>query len=307
MDKLHLHEFLVTAWRATLSRTLPWIFGAIIAVVTLFQERLTEHWPEATSWDDLMTMLSDTSIADWQTTGVFLFSLFILSTFGRSNLIASLAFVAGKNNLESSPRSLPALLKNFSCVFAIECLVFLFLLVIISILSLPLLIAVRNNSGVMSTLLTLCLITLIPIAASVFIMRQYALYYLLFSSLSIRSAIETSCTLFSRFIFPSFLFGLFSLVLTALFTFSLNFLTVGMARLATSFFSDTTLDDPLRVIQNAPFFYVFTGIFIAWFAIFYQALWIAFFRSIAGNHAKETTPEAESVLSDNLPEIPPAS
>ena len=123
--------------------------------------------------------------------------------------------------------------------------------------------------------------------------------YLLLSPLAIRSAIETGAGPFSRSFFPSLMFGMFSFALTVLFTFCLNLVILSIVVLSQK------ISVPL---QEAGVSLAIGFVFFAWFAIFQQALWLAFFKAIAGTRdAKKTVAEKEAAFTDNnLPEIPPA-
>jgi hypothetical protein len=299
MERLSFYEFLLQAWRASISKKLPWVFGAVIALASISETRLGAHLPETASFDGLIGTLGEKSSGEWLLIFFWLIFLFVIGTFGKSNLIASLSFVAGKTGLPNYPTAARAIGKNFLRALFIESLALLLLLLVIIILSLPLWIASSSNPEAVAPLTTLGFATLIPIVIIIFFIRQYALFYLLLSPLSVRSAIETGAGLFSRFVFPSLLFGLFSFALTALFTFFLNLAILSIVALS----GKVSIPLGETAVSLAAGF-----VFFAWFAIFQQALWLAFFKAIAGTRDTEkTAAEKEAAFADNnLPETPPA-
>lgn len=299
MERLDFRMLLLQSWNASLSKRLPWVFGCIVAVSGIMETRLQTDIPDTVSFDELLEALSAKSIDEWFLLFLILLSLFALGTFGKSNLIAALSFVAGKPNLENSPRTLHAIGKNFLRAFFLESLILLLLLMAAGILSLPLWIASSHNPDAMTPLITLGFLTFLPIAIIIFFIRQYSLLYLLLSPLRIRGAIETAANLFSRFLFPSLLFGVFSLTVTLLFTFLLNLVILSVVALLRQ------VSVPLEGATIS----LATGLALfSWFAVFQQALWIAFFRAIAGTSGTEkAVTEKESAFAEtNLPETPPA-
>lgn len=307
LEKLQLQTLLLSAWRASLSRRLPWIFGSLLAIAGVIESRATARLPDTASFPEFLHIISEKSgeaLLSFLLIFVFLFSL---EVFGKSNLIVSLSFVTGRAHLSNHPDNARAIGKNFFRTLLLECLTLLFLLAVIGIFSLPFLIASSQNPEALDTLLSLGLLAFIPIAIAVFFIWQFALFYLLLSPLQIRGSIEAGGSLFSRFIFPSLLFGLFSFVLTVLFTFCANLVILGIAALSEK------VGLPL---EEASIALVVGLAFFTWFSIFQQALWLAFFRSIAGpprlgeagpHETEELIKEKESALDNQaLPEIPPA-
>lgn len=299
MEKLSFYEFFLQAWRTPISRKLPWVFGVIIAIASIAEMRLNSGMPATSSFDELGGVFGEKDPSEWLSIFLLLITLFIIGTLGKSNLIVSLSFVAGKTGLPNYPNTVRAIGKNFFRALFLEGLALSSLLLAIGVLSLPLWIASSRNPEAMLPLTTLGLFTLIPIVIIIFFIRQYALFYLLLAPLAIRNAIEAGSLLFSRFIFQSLFFGLFSFALTVLFTFCLNLVILGIVVLSQK------ISVPLGeagVSLAAGF------VFFAWFAIFQQALWLAFFKAIAdARDTRKTVAEKDAAFTDNnLPEIPPA-
>lgn len=297
MERLRFHEFLLQAWRASISKKLPWIFGLIIAVASIAETRLNAGIPDTSSFDELIGIFGGKSSDEWLSIFLWIIFLFVISTLGKSNLIVSLSSVAGKTGLKNYPDTARAIGKNFFSALLLDGLAVFLLLAVITILSLPLWIASLHNPEAMTPLISLGFLTFIPIIIIIFFVRQYALFYLLLSPLSIRGAIETSSVLFSRFFFPSLLFGLFSFALTTLFTFFLNLVILSIVVLS----HKVSLPSGDTSISLA------TGlVFFSWFSVFQQALWIAFFKAIAGTHdtQKATAEKETAIANNNLPETP---
>jgi hypothetical protein len=151
----------------------------------------------------------------------------------------------------------------------------------------------------MNLLMILGLLTLLPIAIIIFFIKQYSLFYFLLSPVSFRGAIETACTLFSKFFLRSLSFGLFFLALVVLFTFCSQ-----MVILCVVFFAHK-ISVPL---EEQIVSLVISFVFFTWFAVFQQALWLTFFKSIASPRdiVKATAEkEKETATTVNIPEIPP--
>lgn len=298
MERFNFPDLFLQAWRASISKKLPWLFGSILALVSLAEIHLSNQLPVDLSFEELLMLVSEKDSHAWLSICLFFLALFIISTFGKSNLIASLSFVAGKKNLPNYPNSFGAIRKNFSRAFILESLFFCFLLLAIGIVSLPLIIASSYNREAMQSLVTLGFVTLIPIIILIFFIRQYALFYLILSPLSIRGAIEAGCALFSRFVFPSFLLGLFLYALSTLFTFCLKLVILGIVTLANKA-SLPIGEVTLSLIIGLAFF--------SWLAIFQQSLWLAFFKAIATPTKEKGSVQEKDpdFVKNNLPETPP--
>lgn len=299
LEKLQLHTLIISAWRASFSKRLPWIFGSLLAIAGVIESRMAAKFPDTASFPEFLNIISEKSGETLLSLLLVLIFLFSLEALGKGNLIVSLSFVTGKTALLNHPDNTRAIGKNFLRAFLLECLALLFLLTVILIFSLPFLIASSQNPRALDTLLSLGLLAFVPIAIAVFFISQFALFYLLLSPLQIRASIEAGSSLFSRFIFSSLRFGLFSFALTVLVTLLVNTLILSIAALLETL-SLSLGETSIALVIGLTFF--------AWFSIFQQALWLAFFKSIAGqNKPAELIKEKESVLDNQtLPEIPPA-
>lgn len=299
MEKLLFRQFFLEAWHASISKKLPWLFGAIIGIVSILETQLTLDVPETTTPDELIAILAQKAPDEWLWILCSLALLLLFGIFGRSNLIPSLSFVAGKKNLSNYPDNRKALGMNFLRGLCLEGVMIVMILCSVIILSFPLWLASVHNPGAMIPLTFLALLTLVPISIILFFVRQYALLYLLLSPIGIRGAFEASAKLFSRSILQSFFFGLFAFLLTLLFTFFLNLAILSVSTLAAAISIPSEKTFPVIIIS---------GLFFAWFALFQQALWIAFFRTIAGTENKEkvvTEKTAPFVENTKVPDVPP--
>lgn len=299
MEKLRFREFFLQAWAAATPRKLPWIFGSVIAAAGIAENQLSEQMlGDRASFKDFIQAASET-MPETVAVILILILLFAIGIFGKSNLIVSLAFVTGKTGLPDHPDTARAIGRNFWHALQVEGIAFLALLATVGVLSVPLLIASSRNPGALGTLIGLSILTFVIIAIAVFLIKQFALFYFLLSPVRIRAAIELGSSLFCRFIVPSLLFGLFSLALAVLFTFCVNIVILSIAVL----FGRASIPVPETYISLA------IGIAsFAWFAVFQQALWLAFFKSVASQQetAKQAEEKESAPIGDNLPEIPPA-
>lgn len=300
IEKLSFYEFFLQAWRASISpKRVTLIFGLIVAISNIAASRLDIVFPYIFSLNKFVLMFPE-KIYD-EVFFIFLWAalFFTIGVFGKGNLIVSLSYIAGKIGLPNYPNTFTALKKNFLNTLKVELLALFSLLAVTFIILLPLGIASANNPNVMNLLIILGLLTFIPTAIIIFFIKQYSLFYFLLSPVSFRGSIETACTLFSKFFLKSVLFGLFFLALMALFTFFLQMIILGVVFLA----QKISLSLEEQIISFAVSF-----VFFAWFAIFQQALWLAFFKSIAGTRdivKAAAEKEKETAITGNLPEIPP--
>ena len=301
MEKPQVHQFVLQAWRASLPRKLPWIFGGIVALAGIAKNQFsTGPLLDASSLEEFIGNLSKQDPYQALLLVLMLVVLATVGIFGKSNLIVSLGFVADKPNLPNHPDTATTIGKNFFRGLLLEGIAFLAFLIVIGILAIPPLIAASYNPETLPLLMLLSLITLAPLALAIFFIRQFSLLYLLLSPLHIRGAIETGSALFYRFIVPSLLFGLFSFALAVLFTFCANLVIL----VTTVLFEKISIPIPETSVSLVLGFVLFS-----WFVVFQQALWIAFFKSLAGpRKTDKPIKEKEGVLvgNDTLPEIPPA-
>jgi len=299
MEKVYFRKLLSQAWVASRVKKLPWIFASVVALAGLTGNHLNADFGEATSPEELFHIIVQKSPQEAWYIFLGLFIFFVISIVGKSNLIASLSFITYKNNLPNYPTTLRAIGSNFIRSFFLECIALLFLIATIAILSLPLLIASETNPGALPSLIIFSSLTFIPIALTIFLMKQFALFYLLLSPLGIRGSIETSGVLFSRFFSLNLLFIFFTFLVSVLFTFLVNLVILGITVLS----KNIPLPFGEGVLPLIVSFVSFT-----WFALFEQALWLAFFQSIGGKYdqSKAVKEKENGLDAEVLPEVPPA-
>ncbi len=298
MEKLRFHEFFSQAWRASVSQKLAWVFGIIVGISSIAATRPDIVLPYIFYLNKFTTpIFSEKVYSEAFLIFIWLALLFVVGVFGEGNLISSLSYISGKTNFSNYPNTPKAAKHNFFRALLVDGLALCLLLIAIGIISLPIGIASARNPDAMRLLTTLGLLTLTPIIIVIFFIRQYALFYFLFSPLSLRGAVETASALFSRFFSRSLAFGVFFVALTIFFTFCVELITLGIVFLARQI--SVPLEEGLVSL-------VASFVFFVWFAIFQQALWLAFFKSIAGTRdTQKSTEEKSAVFTDNLPEIPP--
>jgi hypothetical protein len=300
MEKLRFDELFWQAWHASISPKLAWAFGLIIGVVSILLMMPDDTTaPNIFYFEKFVRIFSGQASDNWIWIFILLgfVLLFVVKTFGESNLIVSLSFVAGKTDLPNYPDTVRAMSKNFFRALLVEGMALFLILAIIGILSLPLWIAYTHNPQTMDLLSVLVLLTLIPIIIMIFFIRKYSLFYFLLSPLSLRGAIENAGALFSRFFFHSLLFSLFFSVLFILFTFCWKLVTLGIVAIV-HWIAMPLGEEAISLVVSFVFF--------VWFAVFQQALWMAFFKSITSiRDTKIAVTEKETAFADSLPEIPP--
>lgn len=299
MEKVYFHKLLLQAWTASRAKKLPWIFASIVALAGLIGNRVNTGFGEATSPEELFHIIIQKSPQEVWYIFFGLFIFFVISVVGKSNLIVSLSFITYRNNLPNYPTTARAIGGNFIRSFFVECIALFFLIATVGVLSLPLFIASETNPGALPSLIIFSSFTFIPVALTIFLIKQFALFYLLLSPLGIRRSIENSSALFSRFFSLGLLFALFSFFVTISFTFFANLVILGITVLSKSIslpFGEGTLS------------LIVSFVFFTWFALFEQALWLAFFQSIGGRRKEiRTVKEKENSLdADILPEVPSA-
>lgn len=296
MEQTSFYKLISEACVTTFAKKLPWIFGSFVAISALIESKTNEGITNASSLEELFQTVSQKSPKELFIVFVVLFALFVLGSFGKGNLIASLSFLTNKNDLPNHPTTLRALSKNFVSTFFLECIAFLFLVALIGIFSLPVLIASGTNPGAVPILLDFAILTFIPIAFIVSLIKEFSFIYVLLSPLKIRGAIEASRILFSRNKARSFFFALLALLLTGLFTFCINLVILGI----------TALSEKISLLGAKESISLFVSLILfTWFTIFLQALWIIFFKSIARVKTDPIVEEKAPVEGNIIPEIPP--
>lgn len=301
MKNIEFYTCFLQAWRASLTKvSLPWFFAALIAFASITEARLTTLFPASTTPTNVIKLASEMNPEQWANIFLGLVVLFLLKAFGKSNLIVSLASVAGKTGLPNFPTTKQAVTTNFSRGLLVESLVLVIFLITISLLLLPAWIASARNPETTPLLIGLAILTLLPIGIIILLFRQYALFYFLLTPLRLRSAIEVSASLLSRVFFQSIGFGLFAVSLVLLFTFAMD----------VAILSVSTVLSQLGTRAVTIVSFILNFIFFAWLAIFLQALWLSFFKSLVGTHPSPKTRQDKKdkkiELTDTLPETPPA-
>jgi len=299
MEKTSFYKLILEAYTATFAKKLPWVFGSFVTISSFIESKINTDITNAPSFEALFQTVSQKSPQELGTVFLVLFFLFILSAFGKGNLIVSLSFITNKNNLPNHSTTLRTLSKNFTVTFLLECIAFFFLVAIIGIFSIPVLIASGTNPSAVPILLSFAILTFIPIALVVSLIKEFSFIYVLLSPLKIREAIEASRILFSRYKARSFFFVILTLLLTGLFTFCINLVILGI----------TALSEKVSLLVTKESISLFVSFFLfAWFTIFLQALWIAFFKSIAHLKTDPVVEEKEVTMERNVvPEVPPAT
>jgi hypothetical protein len=300
IKKLDFYDFFLQAWRASSSPSKKMlILGLIVSVSNIAASRLDIVLPYIFSLDKFALIFPARIYSEVFLVFIWLALFFLIGAFGKGNLIVSLSYIAGKVGLPNYPNTARAMGKNFFRAVAVDVTALVLVMAAIIIVLLPMGIASAKNPNVMNLLLTLGLLTLVPIVTVIFFIRQYSLFYFLLSPVSFRGAIETACALFPKFFLKSLSFGLFFVLLTATFTFCLQFIILGIVFVA----DKITFPFEEQLVSLVASF-----VFFAWFAIFQQALWLAFFKSIAGTRdimKASVEKEKETTLAVNIPEIPP--
>lgn len=290
MEITPFHKLISEAWTSSRTKKFPWVFGVLIAGAGLIGSHMVAGLFAASSFSEFASLVREKSPEETVFLVLTFLALFASGVYGKGNLIVSLSFIVNKSKLPNHPHTLRAQVQNFARTFIIECLAVLILLVIGGILCLPFVIATEKNPAVVTMLQGFGLLTFLPLAIIVFLIKQYTLFYSLLPLLSLRRSIETSIALFLRFVSSSFIFTILTFLLALLFTFLVNLVILEITALGIS-----------SIIIFVSF------IFYAWYAVFEQALWLCYFKSIARPKDTSTgTKEEVTVLERSvLPETPP--
>lgn len=278
---------------------MPWIFGFFIALASIAENAFLAAHADLFQQEDIPAPFAfgeNDPVSFWLTAA---FLLFLFRTFGKSNLIATLAPLSQKE-ASADPLKIPALRSlrdNFFRALLLETVVFFFLIGIVLLLAAPAAFAFRYNEAALDTLVFLGFLVFLPIAAGIFFTREFAFFYLIISRLRLRSSFENGSALFFRHMYRSLAFGIFSLALTLAFTFCLNLVMLSIVALSQKTglpFLETTL------------WFSASLVIIGWWNVIRQTLWLLFFRDLAAPKDKEGTEKKSLLARDNLPETPPA-
>ncbi|MBI2439369.1 MAG: hypothetical protein HYV45_02065 [Candidatus Moranbacteria bacterium] len=282
-------EIIKKAWTVSSPEPLSFVCATVLAITGMFQTSLFKNFLDALPKENLTNaslLFQETPLSFFWT----LCALFIVTHVSRGNL-----FIALKKRFQEKTSknkffpSFSLLVQTGWKTLLLETLFLFIFLGIFIIISLPLFIATKNNPSVVSSLLALSLPVFFLCGIVIFFIKQYTLFYFLFSSIRLRASIELAGRLFSRFTAQSFLFGLFSFLVVILFTFFLNLVILGTVAFVQAILSSF----------NENVVVLFVSFFaLLWFTVFYNALWLVFFQTLAA--PKETLlQEKETALTEN--------
>ncbi|MGK2848564.1 MAG: hypothetical protein ACSLEX_00600 [Minisyncoccota bacterium] len=299
MQKLSFHTICQEAWKVSWQKKIHWIFALLIGIVSIISNTLSEHYVLLSGDTPPVIIPTQHSLSLWLLILCGLTILFIINVFGKGNLIASLAFIAGRKHITNYPNTRHNIWLNFRYTLLLEITLIGIFLMIIGTLSIPFLIAISSNPDVIPILALVSILTLLPILTVLFFLRQYALYYLLLSPLGFNAALEAGMTLFVRHSLHSLIFGFLTLLISFLFTFFLNLIILSISAL-TNALSLTFIETGIIMLIG--------WLALSWFSLFSQALWLSFFKHIAMNNSDpltETSTKEEYAITDQVSEIPP--
>lgn len=287
MERISVSTIIVESWHLTRASWKFFLYGVLLAL------------PSAAiiTWLETQPTLSETELAALVTNhpwySVFFILVYLCLLFiGKSHLILSFQEYTKKNFREHSlfPH---LLLTPFVKALRIDLVFFLFALVILALLALPALAAVFMESSAVPSLLFLGKLTLLPIIAILYFIREFTYLYFLLSPLTFRGSLEASSNLFFRQKSACLSFGLAFLLLILLFTFSFNFVMLSIVALLKQ----------MPLLPMTAGFFLSALIILGWYEAWRQALWFCFFQAIA--RPKDPAPdEAVPVtLEKKAPEI----
>ncbi|MDD2766846.1 MAG: hypothetical protein PHH40_03725 [Candidatus Moranbacteria bacterium] len=294
MKKIPFPVLLKEAWQATFSQKTPWVFGFFIAtasvLVQMFNRDLISL--QIQSFEDLFRFITEKTPEEITLACLFLLALFLVHSFGTGNLIKSLSFLIKKPSALHSLFSFHFLWKNFSLTLIIECVFFFLILFLLGIFSLPFFVASQINPAVIPLLQSLAFFLFLPLLLILSLLKRFSLFYALFSSLRLRVVFETASLLLSRFFSASLLFFFFTLILTLLFTFLVNIAILT---------STVLVEQNILPFTEFSVRFFLSLLFFSWFSVFENALWIAFFKSLASPRVtKKITKGEESLIEENV-------
>jgi hypothetical protein len=285
MEKISFSTIVQESWRISFSRASFFVFGALMALPFTGQLFIPSYLPE----ESLKSFLEQHSFFIF----LLLISLSVAKLFGKSNLIVSLNTTL--KNIGARPRiSWRNSWKHFVKAFLIDTILFLFFLVLITILLLPSFFSFAFFGTFPSLLLLFGILILVPVLLISFFIREFSFFYFLLSPVNLRGAFETSATLFMKHRSICLLFGLFALLLGLLFTFCLNLAMLGIVAL---FHSNPLLSEEGALLGTGLFF-------LSWYEVFWQAMWLNFFQQLAA--PKNEVPEEPTKVGfeEKISEIP---
>lgn len=285
MEKISFSAIVQESWRTSFSRASLFVFGTLMALPFTGQFFMPAHLTE----EPLKTLSEERFFLLF-----FLFlGLSLAKLFGKSNLIVALNEVkASKNDPWSI--TLKKYWQYFTKAVFIDTLILIFFVILLTILLLPSLFSFAFFGTFLPLLLFFGMLILVPVIFISLFIREFSFFYFLLSPLKIRSAFEASAALFMKHRGLCLLFGLFSLLIGILFTFSLNLAMLGIVAL---FHNNPFLSEEVALVGAGLFF-------LAWYEVFWQAMWLNFFKQLAT--PKNEAPEESTKVSfeEKASEIP---
>lgn len=264
------------------NRHLLW-FGIPFGFFTTLSAHISERLPsipsnESTSWSMLLTFGEQhISLFVW-TIGLLIF-LGILHSLTRG-----IFFVALEHSLNSSQKSrekslqtrkVRAHLKAAFTALVFDGIYWAAILLLSAILSFPIFLAFHFNQNAAPFISELALILIFLIGSVFFFLKEFALLYALLAHTSIPLSFELALHLFKKHVFLTFLFGIFILILSLLFTFPTN-----LAIIASDFIRSLWFQEGFRWISLSIVFGV--GILIK------ESLRLLFFHALAATPRSKT-------------------
>lgn len=282
--KKSLFDFLVESWHLSYARASFFLFGFISILPMVVLDLFLKQNDELLSFENIYTALRTYPLI---TTTLLILSI-IITIIGKSFLITHL----NANADHSAPKNIATPITKS---IRIESTIILFVVFIVFLTTLPMLAAnevlgvVPNELGWLSTTLLLFILVVIMVV------REYALIYTLLTPLGFRSTFESASKLYIRFQVPSLLYAVFMLLATAVFTFFSNLVMLGIVALLQS----------LSIVNTALVTMTVTSVLFSGFAVYEQALWLTFFRSLALPPKDPAANSTASIVEDinNIPEI----
>jgi len=281
-----LFSFFQEAWKTTFSQRIPWIFGAFLALSSVLGEKILTPFLslQNPSFEDIQKIFLEKTDKELILTGCLLLLIFLFYIFGTGNIIHSLSFLTKKMPEEKHFPPLQTLWKNCWKTFLIELIFFCFLFLVILLLSLPSLFAFFFHSSSLPLLQNVAQFFFIFIFFFLTLFKRISFLYSFLSPLSLRNSFETTTLFLSRFFTPSLLFFFSIWIYSLFFTFFLD-----IAILIT-----TTVLQYISVlfIEYSIHFFV-SFIFLSFFFVFENTLWILFFKKFAGSHLEKKVLDSE--------------
>ena len=202
-----------------------------------------------------------------------------------------------KKDALQKPLSSPLLWRPLQKSLLIDLVLTLFFIILILILSVPSILFFLKTGDVSAPLMWIGAGVFVPVAVCVFFIREFSFFYFLLSPLRLRGAIEASCDFFIKYRVPCITFGLSFLIMTLLFTFLFNLVMLSIVALFQSV---------LPGLSQASILFVFSLLFMSWYAVLRQALSFSFFSHFATPKETPKVSVTDAVFKEKVSEIPSA-